>query len=185
MAEFLKHVNARLTPFIAAVLFFLFLFPIHGYGFSLTFLADNANTVVIGTPRTKSIYWQNGIIKTRAVLDIYQVVRGEKTTREISIVYDGGVIGFTGLRVSHGVKLPIGQKTLVFLKSASGSLTVVNGEYGVFFLTPSKEGERAVNSSEFSSGGLSIGPALNSAAGNRGMSLKTLLQFIEAHPVRK
>ncbi len=108
---------------------------------SLGVLADRADTIVIAVPIQKTSYWEGKIIKTRALMKVDQVVSGRIVPKEIPVVYDGGVVGSIGLKVSHGVLLPKGQKTILFLLNRENHYVVLDGIEGIFFVYPSSGGE--------------------------------------------
>jgi len=115
------------------LLSWFFCFP-QAHAESLDQLTEGADVIVMAVPVQKASFWQNGLIKTRALLEVEQVVFGERVNRKIPVLYDGGVVGSIGLMVSHGVFLPAGQKVLLFLVDRGGYFSVYHEGAGVFFV---------------------------------------------------
>ena len=111
---------------------------------SLEVLALKADAIAVILPAKKVSYWEEKVIRTRATLQVRQVIAGRIETKTINVVYDGGVVGKIGLVVSHGVRLPVGQKSILFLKRTGKDFTVVNQQKGVFFVFPGTNGEVVV-----------------------------------------
>lgn len=107
---------------------------------SIASLATGADTIVIAVPLQKVSFWQNGLIKTRALLRVEQVVAGKPVGEEVSVIYEGGVVGKIGLKVSHGVVLPPGQRSVLFLVWEGGHYAIYHDAAGIFFVHSSKRG---------------------------------------------
>ena len=107
-------------------------------------LALQSDAIVITVPQERVSYWDGNIIRTRVTLAIQQIVAGNLEDKTVTVVYDGGVVGKIGLKVSHGVRLPKGQKALLFLKAKGGHYSVVNQRGGIFFIVPGRAGEIAI-----------------------------------------
>ena len=146
---------------------------------SLEGMAAQADAIVITTPLSKVSYWDGKIIRTRATLQVEQVISGALRGDRVTIVYDGGVVGKIGLKVSHGVRLPVGQKNLVFLKNMGQDFTVVNQSEGVFYILQGKEGEVVLPSEEMDdTRGVTVKSALGPSAMEKGIPLKEFLSIL-------
>ncbi len=132
-----RNGEERFGAYYLFVWMFLFLWVFcfsQAHAESLDLLAEGADSVVVAVPVREASFWQGGLIKTRVLLKIGQMVVGERVKREISVLYDGGIVGTIGLRVSHGVCLPRGQKAVLFLVDKGNYFSVYHGGEGVFYV---------------------------------------------------
>ncbi len=141
-----KRENRKLSLYLLGVMALIPLLihvsPLHAE--SLDSMALRSDAVVIALPREKVSYWDGDIIRTRAVLDVKQVVSGALQKKTVTVVYDGGVVGEIGLKVSHGVRLPRDQKAILFLKKTGEHFSILNQRRGIYLIFPSQQGEIAV-----------------------------------------
>ena len=126
------------------------------YGESLATLTEGADRVVMAIPVQKVSFWQGGLIKTRALLKVERVIAGASTGGEISILYDGGAIGPIGLKVSHGVTLPAGQKSVLFLVDDGDHYSVFHDAAGIFFVRSFSGKEVVISQDSLNQPGVSI-----------------------------
>ncbi len=138
-----KRFSLKLLGIFSLIFFLWGLSPL--YAESLESMAVRAETIVVSVTKKKASYWDGDIIRTRATLDIKQVVAGSLEEKTVTVIYDGGVVDHIGLKVSHGVRLPEGQKTVLFLKKSGDYFTVINQRRGIFFVLPGPKGEIAVS----------------------------------------
>ena len=167
---------------VAGMLFMLsWVFPGAVRAVPLTTLTANADTIVMAVPVQKTCYWENKVIKTRARLRVERVLAGQVSSREITVVYDGGVVGKIGLRVSHGVRLPKGQKGILFLVEGMTGYQVLDDMDGVFFVVTSPEGEVVVPEALLTTRPGTLIKSLRETAGNnQGVPLQAFIQHIRA-----
>ncbi len=166
--------------FVAGILFlFSWVFPGAVRAVPLATLAANADTIVMAVPVQKTCYWENKVIKTRARLRVEKVLAGQVSGREITVVYDGGVVGKIGLRVSHGVRLPKGQRGILFLVEGETGYQVLDDMDGVFFIVTSREGEVVVPEALLSRRSGTLIKSLRETAGNnQGVPLQAFIRRI-------
>lgn len=174
--------NRRKSGFIIFHLivgFLIVLAPTSGFAESLNSLAEGADAIVISIPVQVTSYWEGKIIKTRALLKIEQVVSGRITDKEIPVIYEGGVVGSIGLKISHGVHLPSGQKNILFLSDKGNHYAVLDQINGVFFIHDSPLGEVVVPAGEsLLSPGVSIKALKREPTAGEGIPLRTFISRI-------
>lgn len=147
---------------------------------SLGSMISRADAIIISVPIQKTSYWDGNIIRTRTILEVQRIVSGRVTQKEIPVVYEGGTVGSIGLKVSHGVRLPIGQKALLFLTQTAAHYSVLDQLRGVFFILPSKEGEVVIKAESLTlTPGVSIKSSLSSTTKGEGIPLKTFLSTLQ------
>ncbi len=170
------------ASFVTGSLFLVFwLIPGHGNAESLGVLANRADTIVVAVPLHKTCYWDKKIIKTRALLKVVKVIAGKISKREISVIYDGGVVGKIGLKVTRGVRLPLGQKDVLFLIGQGPPYTILNGMGGIFFVSPSPTGEVVIPAEEvFCIPGLTVKSLKNGVTSSGSLGLKEFIDKIHS-----
>jgi hypothetical protein len=165
----------------AGMLITLWVYPPPLKAAPIAAMATEADAIVMTTPRNKVSYWDGNIIRTRATLDIKQVISGTVKQRSITVIYDGGVVGSIGLKVSHGVRIPAGIKNILFLKHRGAFFTVLNQIEGVYFVIPDKNEEMVVPAEAVPhfTPGITVKSARISTISERGVPLKEFLSALK------
>ena len=82
-------------------------------------LAQDAKVIIQGEVRSvKSYKGINGVIYTRALVLVSDVIKGKNIKKNITVEYEGGEVGDVGVRVEDEPSLEKGEQILLFLTNS-------------------------------------------------------------------
>ena len=87
-------------------------------GMGTSELTSLSDLVIRGNVESVQSYWSSDhtTIITQAVIVYNTVIRGTTREKKITVEYEGGEVGDTGLRVSDSAEIKTGEDVVLFLK---------------------------------------------------------------------
>jgi hypothetical protein len=102
-------------------------------GLSTEKLTRDADLIVIGDVEDTAAQWtpDKKSIVTKAVISVQEVIKGRTIQQTIQVMYPGGEVGDTGMKVSDEAPLHKGERVLLYLapeyQFSSGSAYRISG----------------------------------------------------------
>jgi hypothetical protein len=102
-------------------------------GLSTEKLTRDAELIVTGDVENTESQWtpDKKSIMTTAVISINEIIKGKPVEKKIQVIYPGGEVGDTGMKVSDEVILNKGERVLLYLapenKFSGGSAYRISG----------------------------------------------------------
>ncbi len=102
---------------------------------TLEYMTNAVDSIVVGTVKSRTSYWEDKKIFTDVVIEVQDVVKytEEKAPATVTLKILGGQVGDTRMDVDQAPVFQVGKKNMLFLKKeADGKYHSFGISYGVF-----------------------------------------------------